>query len=238
MDADLPVPGLILLVGDRAESISTKTGSVVGIRLRSSEARRVQGIEEVAADLNEHILLDAKLLGDGEVKVSDARHSAVQVSWRSAHALVSRGRESIVVEVICRSISDVIEARPAARLANQIGPLVAVRQQRVGIIHGDRLAALEGDEWSKLPSANHSVEHSVHILAKLLSTPEWQVVDHGEGQTLGRVIGAEAFLQRKICEVLRRTNKPDSSTAAPADPGVASGIGVGKELREGVIPHK
>ena len=129
MDADLPVPRLIFLEGNRAESVSPKAGSVVGICLWSSKPGIIQGIEEVAPDFNEHILFDAELLGDGKVKISDARHAAVQVSRGSAHALVSRGRESIIVKVIRRSVGDIIEARPAARLANQIGPLVAIGQQ-------------------------------------------------------------------------------------------------------------
>src|SRR5690348_8217612 len=162
MDADLPVPRLVFLVRNRAESICTKAGSVVGVRLRSSEARVVQGIEEVTSDLDEHVLLDAELLGNREVKISDARHTAVQVSRSSAHALVSRGRESIAVKVICGSVGNVIKARPAARLANQIGALMAVGQQGVSIIHGDRLPALEGDEWSNFPPSNHSVRSEEH----------------------------------------------------------------------------
>src|SRR2546426_11229592 len=80
------------------------------------------------------------------------------------------------------------------------------------------------------PAADDAVQRTVHLPAQGPAPAHRKLIDHGEGQTVGRIVGAHALFSPAVGKVLRRSGK----TQVP-DPGIATRVGIINELREGVV---
>ena len=102
---------------------------------------------------------------------------------------------------------------------------MAIGEQAVGFVDGNRLAALKGREVVESPSAHEPIHDAVHPAAESLATPDGQLVYEGDHQALRRVVGAYGFFGAQVGQVLWRTDKPQAS-----NPGVPPGVRVCQEF--------
>ena len=85
-----------------------------------------------------------------------------------------------------------------ARIASNVGPLVAVGDGVVRFKDGKWLARLEGRNAVGLPPAEDPVEDVVHIAAQRSPAAHRQLVSNGEHQPLRSVVAAHGFLGAQV----------------------------------------
>jgi len=152
-EPDLAMPRAVVLTVDHAEAIAAES------RIRESEPRRVECVEEVSADFQIPGFAGLHFLGDSQVDVVDARCAAISdVAAHVARRLVRWMGEVRHVEVIRGAIHHIIDAHIGAGFAIDAGPLVgAVGHCLIAVGEHQWLSGLECDEGIHLPAAYGTV---------------------------------------------------------------------------------
>ena len=164
------------------------------------ESWRVEGIEELASDLQLHALSHQERFGESNINILNAIGAQIgEVARRIAGLLIARIRKATQVEHAGAGQGGPVWAHSTPRIrAHNVRPLVAICNRWCGHANGNRLSRLIGQTVGDAPTSDHRIQNAIHALSNPASSPDRNVKENGSGKPMRGVISADRVLSLQV----------------------------------------